>query len=145
MPKKPKKKLARERKPFWYDRLNCWYCWVYQGGKRKLVRVAADETEADRKWHEIRAQERSIDRPNPLTGLETSQYEPRDVRISPDEWKALLAAIPEGDEFADFLKCLRATGMRPFFVSSKPGTFRGSNCFSTSGRARGRSTGGRSR
>lgn len=51
---------------------------------------------------------------NPLTGLETPQYEPRDVRISPDEWKALLAAIPEGDEFADFLKCLRATGMRPF-------------------------------
>lgn len=65
MPKKLKKKLARERKPFWYDRLNCWYCWVNQGGKRKLVRLAADETEANRKWREIRAQERSIDRPNP--------------------------------------------------------------------------------
>lgn len=218
------KRLPRDRKPFWHDRLQCWYGWIHVNGKRKMVRLSKDEDEALRLWHELRANEKKTDKPvkgqiktvqavigeflewvqkqpktaektfrwyktylagsskthrgkpkannsfgvfvgpklkitelrlphvekwlheklseasdngrngavrairrmvrwaqkrgilqfNPIEGVEVPQYQPRDVRISPDQWTALLAAIPAGDEFADFLRCLRATGMRPF-------------------------------
>lgn len=65
MAKKSKKKLPRERKPFWYDRLQCWYAWLYVDGKRKMVRLAKDEDEATRLWHGMRADEKRDAKPNP--------------------------------------------------------------------------------
>ncbi len=42
---KKRTKQARDRKPFWHDRLQCWYAWLYVDGKRKMTRLSKDEDE----------------------------------------------------------------------------------------------------
>ena len=72
MAKTTKKKLPRERKPFWHERLECWYGWLYVGGKRKLVRLAKDEAEATQLWFKHRAEERKDARPREVHTVQGS-------------------------------------------------------------------------
>jgi len=53
-----------------------------------------------------------IDR-NPVRRVERPKYVPRDVRITDDQWSALLAALKPDDPFKTFLNALRETGARP--------------------------------
>lgn len=55
---------------------------------------------------------------NPLKGVERPAYQPRECYIKPEEWQAIMAAIPDGDPFRDLLTILRETGCRPFEARS---------------------------
>ncbi len=53
---------------------------------------------------------------NPIRGVKQPKCVPRDVRIAPADWQAILGHLADADPFRDFLIVLRATGARPLEV-----------------------------
>lgn len=60
------------------------------------------------------ARSQRLIRDNPLLGMERPAAEPREVYITPDQWKEALALVKESDPFRDLLLFLKGTGCRPF-------------------------------